>query len=81
MQTYQLRCFPFVEVTAHGVTGTLMQLRECVGFGEDRFAHRLGNKPALWRFFDNEDDFAHGLDDTPASTLPLNRLGALKIPA
>jgi len=59
MQPDEFRLRAWIEVTANSITHAFVQLRHRLSLREDGFANRLGDKAALGRLFDNEDDFAH----------------------
>jgi len=67
MHPDQLGHFPFVEMTADGITDALAQLVDSCCLRENALADSARNQAALWGVFYDEDDFAH----TP---VPINRI-------
>ena len=48
---------PFVEVAANRVPDLVVQVRDAVGFGEDRLPEGPGGEAAFRGFLDEEDEF------------------------
>src|SRR6266567_6134540 len=60
MEADRLRPISVLEVTAHSVADGVAELREVVGFGENRRAERPRDVATFGGFHDNKQDVNHG---------------------